>query len=227
MDCLFHRSEDKFQSVGKWPAFRKPASAESVKYVEDMFGGSEIQCSKCDKHVGTLFHDGKKAGDSHPDAKERHCIESATVNFIVSNPAEIAPQLPQTPSKVTLNVSETLERPTTPPLGAPQNPKSNNKSKLNSSSNKNPLASSAKTPAALQTHLSRRRHAQVRAFPIHRMRFESQCASLGLEKTKPGPDHLPPPPFFFFAGFLGTIPAILCQPRHGEARIGANVGKIE
>jgi peptide-methionine (R)-S-oxide reductase len=153
-DALLYRSEDKFQSVGKWPAFRKPASAESVKYVEDMFGGSEIQCSKCDKHVGTLFHDGKKAGDSHPDAKERHCIESATVNFIVSNPAEIAPQLPQTPSKVTLNVSETLERPTTPPLGAPQNPKSNNKSKLNSSSNKNPLASSAKTRRPKDASLS-------------------------------------------------------------------------
>jgi peptide methionine sulfoxide reductase MsrB len=145
---LFHhniRSEDKFRSVGKWPAFRKAATNDVVKFVEDMFGGSDIQCQKCSKHVGQLFHDGKRSGDVHPEAKDRHLVESAAVNFEPSNPDEPAPQLPSGASSIKLNVSETIESQTTPPLGAPQAGKSTTKGKLNNNSNKAALSSSGRT----------------------------------------------------------------------------------
>lgn len=75
-------------------------------------------CAKCDKSIGNLYHDGKKAGDEHPEAKDRHLVLSKAVVFEAADPNEPAPQMPETTQPtLTLNVNSTQERPTTPPLG--------------------------------------------------------------------------------------------------------------
>jgi peptide methionine sulfoxide reductase MsrB len=81
---VLYRSEDKFRSRGRWPAFRKAATPESIKLKDDYSFGlqrKEIVCGKCGSHIGHLFADGKSAGDTHPDAKDRHCVLSLTMNF--------------------------------------------------------------------------------------------------------------------------------------------------
>lgn len=117
------RSEDKFRSVGKWAAFRKSATPESIKLVEDDFGGSEIQCMKCDAVIGNLYHDGKKSGDDHPEAKDRHCLESDALVFEPLDLDEPAPEPPtaaEPARQISLTVQETTETPVTMPAGMTQ-----------------------------------------------------------------------------------------------------------
>lgn len=114
------RSEDKFRSVGKWPAFRKSAEEGLIVLVEDDFGGSEIQCAQCKAVVGNLYHDGKKSGDEHPDAKDRHCLESAQLTFEPASLDEPAPTTPSHTPQISLNVQEVTETPSTMPAGMTQ-----------------------------------------------------------------------------------------------------------
>lgn len=90
----------------------------------------ETYCAKCGKHVGSLFHDGKKVGDEHPDAKDRHLVNAEAVVFEPVDPNEPAPQLPSdAQNSHTMRVNETQERPSTPPMGvtsAAQNAKATN-----------------------------------------------------------------------------------------------------
>jgi len=72
-------------------------------------------------------------------------VLSASVSFEVADPNEPAPQLPSTPAAaaIKLNVSETLERPTTPPLGVPQAAGSDKKQLKQSTGAKKPAAASS------------------------------------------------------------------------------------
>lgn len=144
------RSEDKFRSVGKWPAFRKSASPESISLIEDDFGGSEIQCMKCQASIGNLYHDGKKSGDDHAEAKDRHCVESDAVVFEALDLDEPAPEAPAEPSRqISLDVVETTEAPVSMPAGMTQpTPTSTPQKSSRASSRSTPAATPAATPAS-------------------------------------------------------------------------------
>jgi len=160
--CVWlHSSGDKFRSVGKWPAFRKAATPEAIKLVQDDFGGDDILCSKCLATIGQLYHDGKKAGDEHPEAKDRHCVESKALTFDATDPNEPAPQLPSNTPSIKLNVSEQLERPTTPPLGVPQSAVDNKKLKQGASAKKPAAASSSASPASKPRSATKSKDSQV------------------------------------------------------------------
>ena len=42
---------------------------------------TELVCGKCGEHLGHVFLDGKFLGDTHPEARNRYCILSNTLDF--------------------------------------------------------------------------------------------------------------------------------------------------
>lgn len=71
-------SDAKFHSDCGWPSFDK-AIKGSVTYVEDNSYGmtrTEVNCAKCDGHLGHVFNDGPT------DTGERFCTNSVSVKFI-------------------------------------------------------------------------------------------------------------------------------------------------
>ena len=77
------RSEDKCESTTRWPSFRK-SIADSVATRPDVSYGmkrTEVLCSQCNAHLGHVFEDGDRTGDTHPDARWRYCILSETLAF--------------------------------------------------------------------------------------------------------------------------------------------------
>jgi peptide methionine sulfoxide reductase MsrB len=61
----WHRSGDKFQSPGKWPAFAKAATEESVLLEEDFSVGilrTVIVCKQCSKEIGHVYNDAQQLG---------------------------------------------------------------------------------------------------------------------------------------------------------------------
>lgn len=71
-------------------------------------------------------------------------MESASLSFEASNPAQEAPAPTAPVNQLTLNVSETTERPSSSPLGTVQAPTPQNKTNLKSGSNKNHTAAPSK-----------------------------------------------------------------------------------
>lgn len=70
-------SETKYRSGCGWPAFYN-AIPESVKEHEDNSFGmkrTEITCSRCDGHLGHVFHDGPQPSGL------RYCINSVSMDF--------------------------------------------------------------------------------------------------------------------------------------------------
>ncbi|XP_050423008.1 peptide methionine sulfoxide reductase MsrB isoform X2 [Adelges cooleyi] len=71
-------SETKFDSGCGWPAFNNVIDQGKVKLTSDTSNGmirTEVQCKKCDAHLGHVFKDGP------PPTGRRFCINSASMNF--------------------------------------------------------------------------------------------------------------------------------------------------
>ena len=69
---------DKYDAGSGWPSFKKPIEPKNVYYLEDWslsFKRYEVLCSRCDSHLGHLFHDG-------PEPKGlRYCINSIALQL--------------------------------------------------------------------------------------------------------------------------------------------------
>ena len=74
-DKLLFSSESKFDSGCGWPAFSEEVPDAEITQLKDTSHGMvriEVRCSKCDSHLGHLFHEARGP---------RYCINSICLNF--------------------------------------------------------------------------------------------------------------------------------------------------
>jgi peptide-methionine (R)-S-oxide reductase len=72
------QSAAKFESGTGWPSFYQEFDPAHVRRIEDRSHGMrrvEIRCARCDGHLGHVFPDGP------PPTYERHCLNSASLEF--------------------------------------------------------------------------------------------------------------------------------------------------
>jgi peptide-methionine (R)-S-oxide reductase len=83
-NALF-KSDTKFESGCGWPSFYEPVSKESIIYTPDNTHGmkrTEVQCGRCEAHLGHVFTDGPKPTGL------RYCINGVVLDFEKAQEAE-------------------------------------------------------------------------------------------------------------------------------------------
>jgi peptide-methionine (R)-S-oxide reductase len=78
-DTALFSSDTKFDSGTGWPSFWKPLAEENVLGARERHRSaddSEVQCRRCDAHLGDLFFDGPEPTGL------RYCMDSVSLRFI-------------------------------------------------------------------------------------------------------------------------------------------------
>ncbi len=78
-DLPLFRSDAKFESNTGWPSFFQPVASENVREKPDFAHGmvrTEINCARCDSHLGHLFDDGPRPTGL------RFCLNSESLKFV-------------------------------------------------------------------------------------------------------------------------------------------------
>ena len=76
-------SDAKFKSGTAWPSFREALPGAIAMKPDHSLGmeRTEAVCAKCGEHLGHIFPDGKLCGDTDPNAGDRFCILSDSLDF--------------------------------------------------------------------------------------------------------------------------------------------------